>query len=129
MKNQKTLTRLYLLNLALLSTHEIDSAFWHEWKLFNLPGGIDLFLILNFVLLLIFLYGFEKVVNWGKGAVTFSYLLAASGIFAFVIHSVFILIGNPEFTSVISFGILILTFLTSVVQVVITTLIIKKNNP
>lgn len=125
-ERKRLAVKIYLFNLALLATHEIDSAFWHEWKLFNLPGGIGLFLVLNFILLALFLFGFEKVVEWKKGAAIFSYLLAASGIFAFVIHSVFIFIGNPEFTSVISFGILILTFLTSVIQVVVTTLIIRR---
>jgi len=122
-KHKRIVIKLYLLNLALLATHEIDSAFWHEWDLFTLPGGIDLFLILNLVLLLLFLYGFEKVVKREKGAAPFSYLLAFSGIFAFVIHSVFILIGNPEFTSVISFGILLLTFVTSIAQIMFLILI------
>ena len=122
---RKTAAKLYLINLALLATHEIDSAFWHEWKLFGLPGGIDLFLILNLALLLLFLYGFEKVVEWKKGAPAFSYFLAASGIFAFGIHSYFILNGNPEFTSVISYGILALTFVISLAQVVVTTLITR----
>lgn len=122
-KHKKNAVKLYLLNLVLLVTHEIDSAFWHEWNLFTLPGGIDLFLILNLVLLLLFLYGFEKVVKWEKGAAPFSYLLAFSGIFAFVIHSYFILNDNPEFTSVISFGILLLTFVTSVAQIMFLILI------
>ena len=124
MKYKKLVIKLYLINLALLTTHEIDSAYWHEWKLFGLPGGIDLFLILNLILLLLFLYGFEKVVKWVKGAAVFSYLLAASGIFAFTIHSIFILLGNPEFTSVISFSILLLIFLLSIVQCVVITIII-----
>ena len=33
-------TRLYLANTALLIAHEIDSAYWKEWELFHLPGGI-----------------------------------------------------------------------------------------
>jgi hypothetical protein len=36
-----------LLNLALLITHEIDSAFWKEWNLFGLPGGVQEFLALK----------------------------------------------------------------------------------
>jgi hypothetical protein len=34
---------LYLLNAALLFTHEIDSAFWKEWDLIGIPGGIKFF--------------------------------------------------------------------------------------
>ena len=91
--HQKIAVKVYLINLGVLATHEIDSAYWHEWNLFHIPGEIDLFLVLNLVLLLFFLYGFEKVVKWERGAVLFSYLLALSGIFAFVIHSYFILNG------------------------------------
>ena len=38
---------LYLLNAAVLITHEIDSAYWHEWDLFGIPGGIQFFLVLK----------------------------------------------------------------------------------
>ena len=110
----------------MLATHEIDSAFWHEWNLFTLPGGIDLFLVLNLALLLLFMFGFEKVVKWEKGAPLFSYILAFSGIFAFIAHSYFILNGNPEFTSVISFGILLLAFVTSIAQIVFLLLIKRQ---
>ena len=126
MRYQKIAARIYLVNLALLATHEIDSAFWHEWNLFKLPGGIDLFLVLNLVLLLLFMFGFEKVVKWEKGAVVFSYILAFSGIFAFVIHSYFILNGQPEFTSFISCAILLLTFVTSIAQIMFLILIKRK---
>ena len=49
-------TNLYLLNFALLFSHEIDSAFWKEWDLFGIPGGIQVFLFLNFLLLLVALW-------------------------------------------------------------------------
>ena len=124
--HQKIAVKVYLINLGVLATHEIDSAFWHEWNLFHIPGGIDLFLVLNLVLLLFFLYGFEKVVKWERGAVLFSYLLALSGIFAFVIHSYFILNGHPEFTSVISYAILLLAFIVSIVQIVLLLLVKRK---
>ena len=51
---------LYLLNCALLFSHEIDSAYWQEWDLFGLPGGIQLFLVLNLLLLVVALYGFKR---------------------------------------------------------------------
>jgi hypothetical protein len=128
-KYQKIARNLYLLNLALLATHEIDSAFWHEWELFNLPGGIDLFLIINLVLLSIFLIGFEKVLTWEKGATIFSLLLAFSGMFAFAIHSYFILAGNPEFNTTISLAILIFSFIISIGQIVVLIIINRKRPP
>lgn len=39
---------LYLANAILLICHEMDSAYWKEWELFRLPGGITLFLIIHF---------------------------------------------------------------------------------
>ncbi len=33
---------LPVLNLALLFGRQRDAAYWHEWNLFNLPGGIHL---------------------------------------------------------------------------------------
>jgi hypothetical protein len=123
---QRLAKHLYLFNLALLITHEIDSGYWHEWNLFNIPGGIDLFLILNFILVAVFLIGFAKVVEWGKYASLYSALLAFSGIFAFTIHTFFILIGHQEFNTVISLTILVLIFAVSISQIIILILINRK---
>lgn len=114
---------IYLLNLALLTTHEIDSAYWHEWNLFGLPGGIGLFLILNFALLAVFIYGYESTAVWGSGAAVYSSLLAFSGIFAFTIHTSFIVAGHPEFTTAISLSILALTLIVSIIQLLLVILI------
>ena len=110
---------LYLVNFALLATHEIDSAYWHEWDLFKIPGGIDLFLILNFLIIIVLLIGFEQVVEWKKHATAYSFLLAFGGIFAFCIHSYLILQGNPEFNTVISILILALLMFGSLAQIVV----------
>jgi len=64
---QNTAISLYILNFALLFTHEIDSAFWQEWKLFGIPGGIQVFLVLNFLLLLVALWGFRANSSWIYG--------------------------------------------------------------
>ena len=125
-RHHKVAGKLYLINLTLLATHEIDSAFWHEWKLFNLPGGIDFFLLVNFVLLTIFLIGFEKVTTWARCASTYSVLLALSGIFAFTIHTYYFQTGHPEFKSVISISILTLTFIISIAQLVLLVIINRQ---
>ena len=51
------LFQLYLTNSVLLINHEIDSAYWKEWELFRLPGGIAGFLLIHFPLLFLILYG------------------------------------------------------------------------
>lgn len=116
---KKHAAQLYLLNSALLATHEIDSAYWHEWELFHLPGGIELFLIINFVLLCVVLFGFSRIVVWAPGARLFSYVLAGAGIFAFAIHMVFITLGHAQFRTPISIMLLVATLLVSVTQVLV----------
>jgi len=54
---EKILFWIYLANAVLLISHEIDSAYWKEWDLFKLPGGITGFLIIHFPLLFFILYG------------------------------------------------------------------------
>lgn len=122
----KLVVKIYLINLALLITHEIDSAFWHEWELFHLPGGIQLFLLINLALIFLFLIGAEPVINKEKSGKTFSYLLAIIGILAFFIHLFFILNGNAKFLLPVSILILLLIFLTSVVQLILLNLKFKK---
>ena len=107
---------LYLLNLALLFSHEIDSAFWKEWDLFGIPGDIQVFLFLNFLLLLAALFGFKKVLQGARSGKWFSLLLAGAGIFAFSIHGYFILAGRPEFTLPASIALLVLILIVSLVQ-------------
>ncbi len=111
---------LYVLNFVLLFTHEIDSAFWKEWDLFGIPGGIQVFLVLNFLLLLVALIGFRQVLLEARGGQWFALLLGAAGVFAFCIHSYFILAGRPEFTLPASLMLLGLTLIVSLVQLVST---------
>ncbi len=111
---------LYLLNCALLFSHEIDSAFWREWDLFGIPGGIQVFLLLNFLLLLVALFGFRQVLQGARSGRWFSLLLAAGGLFAFSIHSYFILAGRPEFTLPASLALLGLILFVSLIQLLST---------
>jgi len=116
MNMNKIRTGLYLINFALLFTHEIDSAFWKEWELFGIPGGIQVFLLLNFILLIVALIGFRQVLLGEKYGNMFSLFLAASGVFAFSIHSYFILNGHTEFTLPASLALLVIILIVSLVQ-------------
>jgi hypothetical protein len=127
-RNSKTLnTNLYLLNLALLITHEIDSAFWKEWDLFGLPGGIQEFLIVNFLLMLFALIGFRNMISEKRSGYYFALILAGSGIFAFCIHLYFILQGHQEFTLLISAVTLIMIFFISPIQGVLAFKALRRN--
>lgn len=115
--NKSPWINLYLLNFALLFTHEIDAAFWHEWTLFfGVEDGIQGFLVFNFVLLLVALWGFRQLILKTKSGYVFSLVLAATGVLTFVIHSYYLLTGRPEFTSPVSLATLALILLVSLTQ-------------
>ena len=116
----KVLFWLYLINAILLITHEIDSAFWKEWELFKLPGGIGGFLIMHFPLLFLILYGLVLVWEQSLLGLIVSLVLSAGGIFAFCIHTVFIRRGRPEFNTPISRFILSLMLGVSTIQAAVT---------
>jgi hypothetical protein len=83
------LPKLCLLNAALLITHEIDSAFWRGWELFGLPAGIQLFLVLNLILVLIMLVGHQRVVRGEPSGRLYSWLMVGGGLFAGCTHGWF----------------------------------------
>lgn len=117
---------LYLVNAVLLINHEIDSAYWQEWELFKLPGGITGFLVIHFPLLFLVLYGLIQVYKQSDVGLIFSLLLSFGGLFAFGIHMFFIKKGREEFKIPISIFILVGTLIVSIAQAVITILLLIK---
>ena len=115
----------YLTNAVLLISHEIDSAYWKEWILFRLRGGITRFLLLHIPLLFFVLYGLVLIVKQSYFGYTFSLILCLGGIFAFTIHAYFLRKGREEFNTPVSKLILILILLVSIFQLVITLLNMK----
>lgn len=111
---------IYIFNSVLLIIHEIDSAYWKEWDLFRLPGGITGFLILHFPLLLLILYGLILVSQHFFAGLIFSLLISFGGMFAFAIHLFFIKRGRNEFKTFISLFILSATLIVSIIQTIIT---------
>lgn len=111
---------LYMANAVLLINHEIDSAYWKEWELFKLPGGITGFLIIHFPLLFLVLYGQIEVYKQSHTGLIFSLVLSAAGIFAFCIHMFFIKKGREEFKVPISIFILAATLIVSIAQAILT---------
>jgi hypothetical protein len=107
---------LYLLNGAILLTHEIDSAYWKEWQLFGTGGGIQSFLAINFIMALAILVGLDQLVQGSRAGHVFALVLAGSGIFAFVVHTYFLWRGRPEFNLPASKIVLGATLIVSLVQ-------------
>jgi len=116
----KILFWLYLFNSVLLINHEIDSAYWKEWDLFKLPGGITGFLVIHLPLVFLILYGLILVCQHSFAGLIFSLVLSFAGVFAFTIHMLFIKKGRNEFKAPISIFILIATLFVSLAQAGIT---------
>ena len=111
---------VYIFNAVLLIVHEIDSAYWQEWKLFRLPGGLTLFLCLHIPLAFVVLYGLLLVYQNVLAGYIISLILGLAGVLAFSIHTVFIWRGHTEFKIPVSAVILILTLVFSLIQLFAT---------
>lgn len=107
---------LYLLNTTMLIVHEIDSAYWQEWKLFHLAGGKTGFLLLHLPLLAPVLYGLALIDRGTLAGLVLSVLVSVCGLFAFLTHTFFIRRGHPEFKTPVSLGILWAILLVSLLQ-------------
>jgi hypothetical protein len=117
---------LYLLNATLLIVHEIDSAYWQEWKLFHLLGGETGFLLLHIPLLMPVLYGLVLLELGTLAGLVLSVLVCVSGLFAFSIHTFFLRRGHPEFKTPVSLGILWTILLVSLAQLGLTVLMLVQ---
>jgi len=120
--NFELLFWIYLANAIILINHEIDSAYWQEWKLVfpKAENGINGFLLIHFPMLFIILYGLILVFNQRFGGLICSLLLASGGIFAFFFHTYHLRKGKSEFNSVISKTIIYSTAVISMFQLFLT---------
>lgn len=100
--NLDMLSWLYLVNTTLLILHEMDSAYWKEWELFKLPGGITLFLLIHFPAYVALLYGLVLVSRGSPTGMALSLAVSGAGIFAFCIHTYFLRRGREEFNTAVS---------------------------
>jgi hypothetical protein len=111
---------VYLINSVLLINHEIDSAYWKEWDLFKLPGGITGFLILHIPIVFLVIYGLILVFQQTFPGLIFSLVLSISGLFAFTVHTIYIKKGRNEFKVPVSIFLLTSVLIVSLIQVSIT---------
>jgi hypothetical protein len=113
---------IYLINAMILIIHEIDSAYWQEWKLINSndKNGINGFLILHFPMIFIILLGLVLVYEEKPAGMIISLILSAGGLFAYFFHFYHLRKGRQEFNTVISKAVIISTLLISIFQVFLT---------
>jgi len=120
MKNRRLLANLYLLNIVFLTCHEIDGAYWQEWTIFGIPGGIQLFVLLHVPLAAIFIYGYGEVLDCTPKALMFSWLAIWAGVLAAGIHLSLFLMGNQAFRLPASVIVLAGGLIVSIIQATIT---------
>ena len=112
----RVLETLFFANAIVLLAHQIDAAFWHEWVLFGLPGGIQFFLLLNLPIIALVIYGQRSLALGRPSGKAVSWALAASGLFAAVFHGFHLLRGDEAFRLPLSLTLLVATFVLSVAQ-------------
>jgi len=113
---------VYIANAVILINHEIDSAYWQEWKLLNPEdkNGINGFLVLHFPLLFIILIGSVLIYDNRMAGYIISLVLSAGGIFAFIFHFYHLSKGNPLFNTLLSKAIIVSTLILSLFQGILT---------
>jgi hypothetical protein len=114
------LPTLYLANSALLIAHEIDSAYWQEWNLFHLPGGIQVFVLLNLLVVVLVLAGYRSVLLGRRSAVAWSWLLVGGGGIGVVVHGWFLAAGDQAFRAPMSMLVLAAWGILSVLQAIVS---------
>jgi hypothetical protein len=110
------LRRLYLINAAVLLVHQMDAAYWHEWELFRMPGGLALYLALNLPIALAMLAGYGAVAAGRASAVAYAWVVAGSGLFAAGFHAWHLAGGDPAFQAPVSLALLADTAVLSLAQ-------------
>lgn len=112
---------LFLINAIVLLSHQIDAAYWHEWTLFGIPGGIQVFVLLNIPIIALILFGQRALALGRPSGLPISWALAASGLFAAAFHGFHIWQGDPAFRTPVSLILLCATFVLSLAQGIVLT--------
>jgi Family of unknown function (DUF6713) len=120
----ETLFLFAFINAVLLSVHEVDSAFWKEWELFRIPGGLAGFLLLHIPLFGFIFYGLIEVYESTYFGLIYSLIMAAGGVLAFTIHTLLLHRGDSRFRYPASIAVLVGTLIASLAQGVTAALIL-----
>jgi hypothetical protein len=106
--------RSYFATLLALILHQIDAAFWREWEMFLLPGGVQGFLVFNLIAVGIMLAGYRHVVLRTNKARGFAMFCAALGLATFAIHLGFAAFGHRAFHLPLSIVIILACLVSAV---------------
>lgn len=108
--------RSYFSTLCLLVLHQIDAAYWREWEMFHLPGGIQAYLAFNLLAIPVLLLGYTQVLLRGDQTLLFASLCAGLGALTFLIHAGFALAGFSQFQLPLSMALILLCLASALWQ-------------
>ena len=111
---------IYIANAVLLINHELDSAYWREWDMMGLPGGIGFFLLLHLPLFGLVLWGLVLLARGQTTGLYYSAAVGLVGLVACAVHGAFLLRGRPEFKTFPSLALLAAVLVVSTVQLWVT---------
>jgi hypothetical protein len=116
----RVLDRVVALNLSLVMAHQADAAYWKEWEMFGLPGGIQLFTLFNLAAFLLLLWLYSAVISRQPTGLRGSFLIAGLSGVVLPIHAAFAFAGFTEFHLPVSIAVIIATFVVSIWQAILT---------
>jgi hypothetical protein len=121
-----TLKRIYSSTLILLILHQIDAAYWKEWEMFYLPGGIQGFLLFNLLAIPIIVIGYEKISTQSGRYFLYSYICGGLGVLTFLLHLGFAALGFKEFHLPFSIALILLCGVLGIWQIIVTRRLAKE---
>lgn len=114
------LSQVYRANVVLLLCHQIDSAYWHEWELFHLPGGETLFVWHHVPLIWLMVHGAVLLHRRMRAGAWYALVLAVAGVAGGVIHGAFLLGGSESFRTASSIILIVAFSAVSLVQLALS---------
>ncbi|MNN48831.1 hypothetical protein D3C81_1633300 [compost metagenome] len=112
--NVNLMPRSYFWTMLFLILHQIDAAYWNEWEMFRLPGGVQGFLVFNLAAIALVLAGYRHVLLATARATLYACVCAALGVGTFLIHAGFALAGLEQFHLPLSMTIIALCLASAV---------------
>lgn len=113
------LHRLLIIQMALIIGHQIDAAYWHEWDMFHMPGGIQLFNAINVMLFLILLVCLQWAFSGHPRGRVGAWVVTVGGGLILPIHAGFALAGYQQFALPVSVALIVASFLSTLALVML----------
>lgn len=117
--SQQRLLFTYIVNASLVLCHEIDSAFWQEWRLFHLPGGAAGFVAMHLVVVPIILVGLVMVARGSAQSRWWSIPIGVAGAAGSIAHLTFLARGDESFSTPFSVALIAAFGLSSVTLTIV----------